>query len=292
MSIAPPETIRRIAYLGTPDLAVPCLHALAEAGYEVPLVVSMPDRRRGRGKNLMPSPVKTAALNLGLSVTADLADLDPLIDGGAIDLAVVVAYGRIIPASLLDRLAFVNIHFSLLPRWRGAAPVERAILAGDETTGVCLMDLDVELDTGAVYRRTDTPIGPDETLNELRGRLVEIGKRQLVDALDGGLGEATPQEGDPVYARKITADECKIDWGESAVEIHRRVRVGGAFTTWQGKRFKVHRTRLAESGGEVVVSTGHGDLELLEVQPEGKSRMDATAWANGARWTSDQRFGS
>ena len=106
MSIAPPETIRRIAYLGTPDLAVPCLHALAEAGYEVPLVVSMPDRRRGRGKNLMPSPVKTAALNLGLSVTADLADLDPLIDGGAIDLAVVVAYGRIIPASLLDRLAF------------------------------------------------------------------------------------------------------------------------------------------------------------------------------------------
>lgn len=292
MSITPPETIRRIAYLGTPGLAVPCLHALAGAGYEVPLVVSMPDRRRGRGKNLMPSPVKTAALNLGLSVTADLADLDPLIDGGAIDLAVVVAYGRIIPASLLDRLAFVNIHFSLLPRWRGAAPVERAILAGDETTGVCLMDLDVELDTGAVYRRTETPIGPDETLNELRGRLVEIGTRQLVDALDDGLGEATPQEGDPVYARKITADECKIDWGEPAVAIHRRVRVGGAFTTWQGKRFKVHRTRLAESGGEVVVSTCHGDLELLEVQPEGKSRMDATAWANGARWTSDQRFGS
>lgn len=291
MSIAPPETIRRIVYLGTPDLAIPPLRALVDAGYEVPLVVSMPDRRRGRGKGLAASPVKAAALDLDLPVTADLADLDALIDRGAVDLAVVVAYGRIIPAALLERLAFVNIHFSLLPRWRGAAPVERAILAGDATTGVCLMDLDVELDTGAVYRRTETPIDPDETLDELRGRLVEIGTSQLVDALDDGLGEPTPQVGDPVYARKITADEREIDWDQAAVAIHRRVRVGGAFTTWQGKRFKIHRTRLA-SGGDVVVPTGDGDLELLEVQPEGKPCMDATAWANGARWSSDQRFGS
>ena len=293
MSVAPPASVRRVAYLGTPDLAIPPLRALVDAGYEVPLVVSMPDRRRGRGKDLTPSPVKAAALELGLPTTDDLAGLDALIDDDAVDLAVVVAYGRIIPTSLLDRLAFVNLHFSLLPRWRGAAPVERAILAGDETTGVCLMDLAEELDTGAVYRRTETPIGPDETLDELRGRLVDIGTRQLVEALAEGLGEPEPQSGDPVYARKITAAEREIDWGQPALAIHRRVRVGGAFTTWQGKRFKVHRTRVATGAdGPIVVPTGEGSLELLEVQPEGKPRMDAAAWANGARWSADQRFGS
>lgn len=292
MSISPPESIRRIAYLGTPDIAIAPLRALVDAGYEVPLVVSMPDRRRGRGGELTPSPVKAAARELGLRATADLADLAALIDEGGVDLAVVVAYGRIIPRSLLDRLAFVNIHFSLLPRWRGAAPVERAILAGDETTGVCLMDLAEELDTGAVYRRDETPIEPDETLDELRGRLVEIGTGQLIDALRDGLGVADPQVGDPVYAHKITAQEREIDWTQPAVAIHRRVRVGGAFTTWRGKRLKVHRSRLASGDGGVVVPTGDGALELIEVQPEGRPRMDASSWANGARWSADQRFGS
>lgn len=293
MSVAPPASVRRIAYLGTPELATTTLRALVDAGYEVPLVVSMPDRRRGRGADLMPSPVKTAALELGLPVTDDLGALHSLIDDGELDLAVVVAYGRIIPAALLDRLAFVNIHFSLLPRWRGAAPVERAILAGDETTGVCLMDLAEELDTGAVYRRAETAIGPDETLDELRGRLVEIGTRQLIDALAEGLGEREPQTGDPVYAHKISADERELDWSQSAVALHRRVRVGGAFTTWQGKRFKIHRTRVATgTDGPIVVPAGEGRLELLEVQAEGKPRMEASAWANGARWSAEQRFGT
>jgi methionyl-tRNA formyltransferase len=237
----------------------------------------------------MPSPLKAAALELGLPVTDRLADLDEV----EADLAVVVAYGHLIPETMLSRLAFVNLHFSLLPRWRGAAPVERAILAGDATTGVCLMDLDIELDTGAVYRRTGTPIGDDETLDELRGRLVEIGTDQLVRALADGFGEPEPQVGDPVYAAKITATEREIDWSQSAVAIHRRVRVGGAFTTWNGKRFKIHRTRLAAaSDSGVVVSTAAGHLELLDVQPEGKPRMDAVSWANGARWSADQAFGS
>lgn len=289
MSISPPDDIRRIVYLGTPGLAVPPLQALVAAGYEIPLVVSRADARRGRGKDLMPSPVKAAALELGLPVTDQLSDLD----GVDADLAVVVAYGRIIPAALLERLAFVNIHFSLLPRWRGAAPVERAILAGDPVTGVCLMDLDEALDTGAVYRRTETPIGDDETLDELRGRLVEIGTTQLVSALAEGLGTPTPQDGDPVYASKITAAEREIDWDLPAVAIHRRVRVGGAFTTWNGKRFKIHRTRVADLGDDgVIVPTGDGQLRLIEVQPEGKPRMAATAWANGARWSTDQAFGS
>ena len=289
MSIAPPDSVRRIIYLGTPGLAVPPLHALVEAGYEIPLVVSRADARRGRGKDLMPSAVKAAALDLGLAVTDRLADVEQ-IDA---DLAVVVAYGRIIPSSMLDRLSFVNLHFSLLPRWRGAAPVERAILAGDETTGVCLMDLAEELDTGAIYRRAETPIGDDEPLDELRGRLVEIGVAQLIDALETGLGEPIAQAGDPVYAAKITAAERELDWDHSAVALHRRVRVGGAFTTWNGKRFKIHRTRLAASGDPgVIVETGDGALELLEVQPEGKARMDAASWANGARWSPDQAFGS
>ena len=289
MSAAPPDVIRRIVFLGTPGLAVPPLRALVDAGYEIPLVVSRADARRGRGKQLLPSPVKVAALELGLPVTDRLADLDDV----EADLAVVVAYGHLVPEVMLGRLAFVNLHFSLLPRWRGAAPVERAILAGDATTGVCLMDLDMELDTGAVYRRTETPIGDDETLDELRRRLVEIGTDQLVRALADGFGEPEPQVGDPVYAAKITAGEREIDWSQSAVAIHRRVRVGGAFTTWNGKRFKIHRTRLATaSDSGVVVSTPAGQLELLDVQPEGKPRMDAVSWANGARWSADQAFGS
>lgn len=292
MTIPPPAEIRRIAYLGTPALAVPPLVALVEAGYEIPLVVSRADTRRGRGGGHQPSPVKAAAQSLGLTVTDDLADLADV----DVDLGVVVAYGRIIPASVLDALAMVNIHFSLLPRWRGAAPVERAILAGDERTGVCLMAVEEGLDTGAVYRRDEITVDPDETLEELRDRLVEIGTRQLVDALDTGLGEPAEQEGEPVYAHKIDADERRLDWTAPAVDVHRRVRVGGAWTTFRDKRMKIHRTVLADGSGApgaiegLRVHAGEGAVELVEVQPEGKARQDAAAWRNGAQPTADDRF--
>lgn len=295
MTVPPPADISRVVYLGTPALAVPPLLALHEAGYNIPLVISRPDARRGRGTELTPSPVKAAALELGLPVTDDLAALAYV----EADLAVVVAYGRIIPGALLTRLAFVNIHFSLLPRWRGAAPVERAILAGDTHTGVCLMALEEELDTGAVYRRTDVAIDPDEDLEELRGRLVEIGTRQLVEALDEGLGEPVAQDGEPVYAKKITSAERELDWTDDADEVHRRVRVGGAFTSFRGKRFKIHRTARVEAptGLEpgavdgLLVGTGEGALELVAVQAEGKPRQEASAWRNGAQPTSDDRLG-
>lgn len=287
MTIPPPAEIRRIAYLGTPELAVPPLRALVDAGFEVPLVVSRPDTRRGRGGAAQPSPVKAAAVELGLTVSDGLDALDHV----DVDLGVVVAYGRIIPASVLDRLAMVNIHFSLLPRWRGAAPVERAILAGDATTGVCLMAVEEGLDTGAVYRRDEVAIGPDETLEELRARLVGIGVDQLVDALTTGLGTPEPQVGEPVYAAKTAPAERRIDWARTAVEIHRQVRVGGAWTTFRDKRLKIHRTRMVDGDGPaapgsidgVTVQTGGGTLELVEVQPEGKARTDASAWRNGAR---------
>lgn len=292
MTIPPPAEIRRVAYLGTPELAVPPLAALVEAGFDVPLVVSRADTRRGRGGAHQPSPVKAAAQALGIPVTDDLGELD----GVDVDLGVVVAYGRIIPASVLDRLAMVNIHFSLLPRWRGAAPVERAILAGDETTGVCLMAVEEGLDTGAVYRRDEIAIDPDESLDELRSRLVDIGVAQLIEALSNGLGESTPQVGEPVHAAKISVDERRVDWGSTAVDIHRRVRVGGAWTTFRDRRLKIHRTRVVEASGapgaidETTVFAGEGAVELVEVQPEGKARQDAASWRNGARPGPDDRM--
>ena len=281
-----------MAYLGTPELAVPPLLALVDAGFEIPLVVSRADTRRGRGGAHQPSPVKAAALDLGLRVTDDLVDLADV----DVDLGVVVAYGRIIPAAVLDRLAMVNIHFSLLPRWRGAAPVERAILAGDQTTGVCLMAVDEGLDTGAVYRRDEVEIDPVESLDELRGRLVDIGVAQLLDALGTGLGVPEPQQGEPVYAAKITPDECRIDWTRPAVDVHRRIRVGGAWTTFRGKRLKIHRAAVVAASGAPAtiegtrVFAGEGALDLIELQPEGKGRQDAVAWRNGAQPTTDDRL--
>ena len=289
MILAPPPTGRpeRLAFLGTPALAVPPLRALVAAGFEVPLVVSRPDRRRGRGTALSPSPVKEAALELGLPVTDSIDDLLSV----EVDLGVVVAYGRIIKAPVLEAVPLVNLHFSVLPRWRGAAPVERAILAGDERTGVDLMVVEEGLDTGAVYDRVELPIGPDDTLDELRERLVAAGTDLLVENLTRGLGEPTPQVGEPTYASKIDPAELQIAWDRPAVEVHRLVRVGGAWTTHHGRRLKVWRTNVPPSGDGPTVDAADGPVELVEVQPEGKARMAASAWARGAHWTPGDRLG-
>ena len=307
MTIPPPAEIARIVYLGTPATAVPPLRALCRAGYEIPLVVSRPDTRRGRGASFQPSPVKAAALDLGLDVSDDIEDLSEV---GA-DLGVVVAYGEIIPAALLEELAIVNLHFSLLPRWRGAAPIERAILAGDEVTGVCLMALEERLDAGAVFKRAETSIDPDEDCNTLRDRLVMLGTQVLIEALSEGLGQPERQLGDPVYAAKITAEDRHVDWTQPAVEIHRQVRVGGAWTTFRDQHFKIWRTALADTpdtdappdaspdaspdapAGSIsgqFVATGEGLIELLEVQVQGRARQVASAWRNGARLTPKDWF--
>jgi methionyl-tRNA formyltransferase len=270
----------RLAYLGTPAMAVPPLRALVDAGHDVALVVSRADARRGRGGELAPSAVKAAASELGIPVTDvvdDVLTLDP-----PAELGVVVAFGRIIKPHVLAELPMVNLHFSLLPRWRGAAPVERAILAGDEVTGVCVMDVEEGLDTGAVYRREAIPIGPDETADELRYRLVEVGTRLLIDTLAAPLPTPAPQEGEPTYASKVEPGELRIDWSRPPVEIHRLVRLGGAWTTHHGKRLKIWRTAIAHDGG----------LEILEVQPEGKGRMSFRDWANGARWQPGEPLGT
>jgi methionyl-tRNA formyltransferase len=260
------------------------------------MVVSQPDRKRGRGGALLPSPVKAAAQELGLPVTDRV---DDLLDAGA-ERGVVVAYGRLIRPHVLAVLPMVNLHFSLLPRWRGAAPVERAILAGDPITGVCVMALEEGLDTGPVYACEERAIGEDETLEEVRTALTEMGTSMLVDLLASGLPQPRPQQGEPTYAAKIEPEEHHLEWSRPAVELHRVVRLGSAWTTFRGRRLRVLRARLAAAGQlapgqldpqSLRVGTGDGGLELAEVQPEGKGPQAATAWRNGARPQPGERMG-
>ncbi len=242
--------------------------------------------------------MKAAAARLGLAVSDRVDD----VLGAGADLGVVVAYGRLIRPHVLAELELVNLHFSLLPRWRGAAPVERAILAGDDETGVCLMRLEEGLDTGPVYGCERLAIGPDETASELRRRLVTRGTALLVDALRAGLGDPVPQEGDVTYAAKIDPAELHLDWSRPAVELARLVRLEQAWTTFRGRRLKVLRAALpgAEVGAElapgeidgVVVGTGERTLELVVVQPEGKAPQPAEAWRHGARPGPHERLGS
>jgi len=298
----------RLVYLGTPEAAVPPLRTLVAAGHDIALVVSRADKRRGRGSALAPSPVKAAALEMGLPVTDDLADAT---DVGA-ELGVVVAYGRIVPVAVLDRLPMVNLHFSLLPRWRGAAPVERAVLEGDAETGVCLMAVEAGLDTGPVYAEVATAIDPDESVEELRGRLVDIGCRLLEEHLAGGrAGLPIPwdQAGNPTYAEKVTAAELELDFTRPAVELKRVIRLGRAWTTFRGRRLRVlSAARAAPGDGAadgarapldpgrldgVEVGAGRGSrLVLGVVQPEGKRAMAASDWLRGVHPGPDERLGS
>jgi methionyl-tRNA formyltransferase len=242
--------------------------------------------------------VKEAALELGLPVTTNI---DDVLEAGA-DLGVVVAFGRIIKPHILEAVPMVNVHFSLLPRWRGAAPVERAILAGDPETGVCLMTLEEGLDTGPVHACRVVPIGHDETLEELRAELVQQGTELLLEQLSDGLSPPVPQSGTATYAAKIEPSEQQLDWTQPAEYLHRVVRLGRAWTTFRGRRVRVLRTRVvvpdvgaASDPGRldgVVVGTGDGGLELITVQPEGKGPMPAAAWLHGARPAPGERLGT
>jgi len=290
----------RLAYLGTPAMAVPPLQALARAGHDVVLCVTRPDKRRGRGGQTTPSPVKEAAIGLGIPVSHDLGDLS----GSAAELAVVVAYGRIIPAALLDELPMVNLHFSLLPRWRGAAPVERAILAGDRETGVCLMKVEEGLDSGPVYAVRTVPVDDEVTLDELRTRLVDVASVLTVETLANGLRglpEPTPQRGEPVIATKITKEDLHLDWEAPAAQLKRVVRLGRAWTTFRGKRVTVLDATVDEvpnRGGRpgelrgTAVTTGDGTLLLNRVQPESRSPMSALEWLRGVRPAAGERLGT
>jgi len=291
--------VARLAFLGSPPAAVVALEALVGAGHDVALVVSRRDTRRGRGPVPGPSPVKRAALDLGLAVTDRLDEVAAV---GA-ELGVVVAYGRIVPGPVLEALPMVNVHFSLLPRWRGAAPVERAILAGDAETGVCLMRLEAGLDTGPVLGVERVAIEPGEHARTLTARLARTGAALLTAALAGGvdgLGPGEPQRGEPTYAAKIGPDELRLDWARPAAELERVVRLDRAWTTVHGERLRVLAARARPDAGDgapgtllgTAVVTGAGLLELLEVQPAGRRPTPAPAWRRGLRLEAGELLGA
>lgn len=271
------------------------LRALQASGVEVALVVTREDKRRGRGGVLSPSPVKTAALELGLPVTHSLAD----VAAERPDLGVVVAYGRIIPVDLLRVVPMINVHFSLLPRWRGAAPVERALLAGDTETGICIMRIEEGLDTGEVYERVVVPVRPDHTLSTLRGDLVQASLDPLVRAVTQGCGHGVPQSGVATHAAKIDSAELQIRFTMTARQIAALTRLESAWFVYTNDHGLAVRVRVVSASevaanGEpgtvidvsrngVVVACGEGAVRLVTVQPAGKSPMSAGAWANGAR---------
>ena len=292
----------RLVYLGTPDAAIPPLRALVEAGHDIAMVVTQPDRRRSRGGDSDPSPVRGAAEDLGLEVRTPLKAreiVDEVRASGA-QLGVVVAFGQLLPVPLLDALplGFVNVHFSLLPRWRGAAPVERAILAGDAETGVCVMQLEAGLDTGPIYATRRLPILARDTSGALRSRLVDVGTELLVEQIPK-IADAQPDEqvGEPTYAEKLSVEEFRLDPRRSATELDRIVRGGnprpGAWMQIAGKRVKVwqahpeldvpadHEPGLITPAA--ALATAEGLLVLEEVQPEGKRAMPASAWRTGLR---------
>jgi methionyl-tRNA formyltransferase len=287
----------RLVYLGTPEASVPPLRALVEAGHEVALVVTQPDKRRSRGAGTDPSPVRRAAEELGLVVATPekaRAVVDDVAHSHA-EAGVVVAFGQILPTTLLAAvpLGFVNLHFSLLPRWRGAAPVERAILAGDTETGVCVMRVEAGLDTGPMFDVVRTPIRPDDTAGSLRARLVELGTQLLVDVLPRLAEiEPTPQAGEATYADKLTIDEFRLEVSRPAMELARVVQAGdphpGAWVRAGGQRYKVFGASVSterEAAPGVLdehgLGTVDGTLRLREIQPEGKRRMALDAWRRG-----------
>jgi len=299
----------RIVFMGTPEFAVPALEALADA-HQVVGVVTQPDRPAGRGRRLTPSPVKQVALERGLSLSQPHSLRTPeavaQLSAWKPDVFVVAAFGQILPQDVLGLPPHgcLNVHGSLLPHWRGAAPVAAAILAGDEVTGVTIMQMDAGLDTGPVLAQREETILPDDTQATLEERLAYLGAELLVETLSAYLAgnllpRPQPEEG-ATYAGQLRKEDGLLDWSRPAVELDRQVRAftpwPGAFTTWRGQRLKVLRVvPLPEWHGDappgtvivladgVVVATGEGALRLEEVQLAGKRPMDIAPFLRGQR---------
>jgi methionyl-tRNA formyltransferase len=297
----------RLAFLGTPDFAVPALAELAAAGHEIAAVYAQPPAPRGRGQAVKPSPVQAFAETLGLPVRtpASLREPDAVAAFRALDLdaAVVVAYGQILPAEVLDapRLGAFNLHASLLPRWRGAAPIQRAVMAGDPVTGVQVMRMTPGLDEGPILLSETVRIGPLDTAGTMHDRLAAVGAHLLPRALaavERGAAQARPQASEGVtYARKITPAEARVDWSRPAVEVDRQIRglspFPGAWFEAPGDkgpvRVKALLSRLDEGEGrpgtvlddQLLVACGQGAVRLLTVQREGRSAQDAETFLRG-----------
>ena len=298
----------KVIFAGTPDFAAAALKAIAAAGFEIPLVLTQPDRPKGRGMQLAPSPVKQAALELGLRVAQpeklrNNAEALQMLKEVEADVMVVAAYGLILPQDVLDtpKHGCLNIHASLLPRWRGAAPIQRAIEAGDAETGVCIMQMDIGLDTGDVVSEHRYTIQPTDTANEVHDALMNLGAAAIVADLqqlktEGRLKSVKQPEEGVTYAQKLSKEEARIDWNESAAVIERKIRafnpVPAAWVEYQGKPMKIWRAEaVAQQGraGEVlscsvdglIVACGENALKITELQPSGSKRMPIAAFAAG-----------
>ena len=294
----------RIVFMGTPDFAVPCLKALIEDKNEIVGVFTQPDKPKGRGYTLTPPPVKVTALENNI----DVFQPQTLKDGTALEILkklnpemiVVVAYGKILPKEIIDlpKYGCINVHASLLPEYRGAAPIQWAVLDGKKKTGVTAMYMDVGLDTGDMLMKSETEIGENETADELHDRLSVLGSELIVkvvhSALDGTLTREKQDDSKSCYAKMLTKEMSKIDFSKSAQEVHNQVR---GLNSWpsasavlNGKRVKIHRTLIADGKGEsgqvlslspFIVACGEGAVEITELQPEGKKRMSAQSFING-----------
>ena len=302
----------RIVFMGTPEFAVPPLEHLMHSKYPVVAVCTQPDKSAGRGRPLVSSPVKRAAASWNLTVVQPTSLKSPgavaQLAGFHPDVIVVAAFGQVLPRSVLEipRYGCINIHPSLLPRFRGASPVAGAILAGDEFTGVSIMLMDRGLDTGPVLARAQIPISSRDTTGSLTGKLSQVAARMLQEALSYWTrGELAPQpqdESGATYSNPVTKEEGRIDWRLPAVEIWRRVRAfnpwPGCYTLWQGRRFRIIEAvplsgeitaeagrvvALTSDGAEFGVSTGEGVLGVLTVQLEGKRAISAAEFLRGQR---------
>ncbi|MFQ5966270.1 MAG: methionyl-tRNA formyltransferase [Acidimicrobiia bacterium] len=295
----------RAAFLGTPTEAIPALHALAGMT-EIVLVITQPDRPRGRSGTPQPPPVREAALDLRLRVAQPASKealVDALTEAAPLEVAVLVAFGMLIPADALQipERGILNVHLSILPRWRGAAPVARAILAGDSVSGVTIIRMDEGLDTGPVVAARESEIGRSDTAGTLAARLAATGAQLLTEILAdymAGELEPIPQSGKATYAEKLDRAEARLELAGSASAIWRAVRAfnprPGAFAHWRGEPLKLWVVELGPdkelAPGELrieesrlIVGTGEGTLELVEVQPAGGRRMTGTDWARGRR---------
>ncbi len=295
----------RLAFMGSPTFALPALAALIDAGHEIACVYSQPPRPAGRGKQERPTPVHAFAAERGIEVrtpkSLKRAEEQAAFAALKLDAAIVVAYGLILPKPILDapRLGCFNLHGSLLPRWRGAAPIQRAIMAGDAMTGVQVMRMEEGLDTGPVLATAATPIAPDDTTGSLHDRLAAMGAKVLIEALaeiERGAAQETPQPEEGVtYAHKITPAETRIDWQRRAGEVDCMIRGlsphPGAWFQLAGARIKALNSRLAEGGsgtpGEALddaltIACGEGAVRLMTVQREGRAPMPAEAFVRGA----------
>lgn len=290
----------RLVFMGTPDFSVPVLDALVAAGHEVVAVYCQPPRPAGRGKKDRPSPVQLRAEALGLPVRCPVslkgAEAQADFAGLRADVAVVVAYGLILPQAVLDapQHGCLNIHASLLPRWRGAAPIHRAVMAGDTQTGVCIMQMEAGLDTGAVLLREATDIGPEETTGDLHDRLSAMGARLVVVALDR-LSDLMPQpqpDDGVTYAAKIDKAEARVNWTQPAMQVDRLIRglspFPGAWCVVAGERVKLLRSRLVDGAGApgqvlggFTIASGNGAVEITQVQRAGKRPMEASEALRG-----------